>query len=281
MNAVLQGSAYRYCQKRRRLKGILDPIQAIKSFQLRRYLPSPELAPFIEHHWTIRWDLRGQSSYVFDFMPHSSVNFSITANRAWIIGLMDGVYSYEMKEAGASVGVIFKPGGFYTFWKKNLSTITNREIEAAEVFPKVDAAFRYSLIGLESDEAMVANMEMLLLSIKPCVDSNLELITSIFKAIKTDKYLRTVEEIAEQFTISERTLQYIFKRYVGIGLKSMLTRNRLMDAAELAAQIEDPDWATVAADLGYSHQSHFVNDFKKTIGKAPEQYVQFIHNKRI
>lgn len=279
MDVALQRPTHRYRQKRRRYKGILDPIQATTCFQLRQYLPSPELAPFIEHHWTIRWDLRGQSSYVFKFMPHSSINFSITTHRAWIIGLTDGVYAYEMKGTGSYVGTIFKPGGFYTFWKKNLSTITGREIEATKIFPEADVAFRYSLLGLESDETMIANVELLLLSRKPHVDPNLELVTSIFKAIKTDKYLRTVGEIVEQFAISERSLQYIFKKYVGIGLKSMLTRNRLMDAAELAAQIEEPDWASVAADLGYSHQSHFINDFKKLVGKAPEQYAQSIRAK--
>lgn len=279
MDAVLQSSIDSFRQKRRRHKGILDPFQAARCFQLKRYLPSPELAPFIEHHWTIRWDLRGQYPYVFEFMPHSSINFSITLKRAWIIGVTAGVYAYEMRETGSSVGVIFKPGGFYPFWKKNISSITGKEIEADEVFPEADTAFRHSLLGLESDEAMVAGVEKLLLSRNPYVDSSLELITSIFKTIKADKYLRTVEEIAERFAVSERTLQYIFKKYVGIGPKSMLTRNRLMDAAELAAQIEEPDWASVAADLGYSHQSHFVRDFKKTVGRTPEQYVQYIRNK--
>ena len=278
MDTILKTPAYHYHQKRRRYKGFLNPIQSHTHLQIRQYLPSPELAPFIDEHWIICWDLRGQSSYVFEIMPHSSVNLSIRSNRAWITGITDGVYRYEMKGIGAIIGSMFKPGGFYPFLQNNLSTITSREIEAAEVFTEANAAFRYSLLGLESDQAMIANMETLLLSRKPCIDPNLELVTSIFEAIKTDKYLRTVEEIAEQFAISERTLQYVFKKYVGIGPKSMLMRNRLMDAAGLAAQIEDPDWASVAIDLGYSHQSHFVNDFKKIIGKAPEQYVQYIRD---
>lgn len=278
MEAEIQRPATTYHKKNKRHKGILDPIRAATCFQLTRYLPSPELAPFVEHHWTIRWDLRGQSPYIFEFMPHSSVNFSITMNRAWIIGATSGVYEYEMKDTGSSVGVIFKPGGFYSFWKKNVSAITDKEIEAAEVFPEMDAAFRYSLLGLRNDEAMVAAVENLLLSREPHADPNQGLITSIFEAIKTDGNLCTVSEIAERFAVSDRTLQFLFNKYVGIGLKSMLARNRLMNAAELAAQIEEPDWATVAAELGYSHQSHFVNDFKKIVGKTPEQYARYIRN---
>lgn len=278
MKAEIQRPAPIYHKKNKRHKGILDPIRAATCFQLTRYLPSPELARFVEHHWTIHWDLRGQLPYTFGFMPHSSVNFSITMNRAWIIGATSGVYEYEMKDTGSSVGVIFKPGGFYSFWKKNISVITDKEIEAAEVFSEMDAVFRHSLLDLKNDETMVAAVENLLLSREPCADQSQELITLIFEAIKTDNNLCTVNEIAERFSVSERTLQFLFNKYVGIGLKSMLARNRLMNAVELAAQIEEPNWANVAAELGYSHQSHFVNDFKKIVGKTPEQYARYIRD---
>ena len=132
---------------------------------------------------------------------------------------------------------------------------------------------------MENDEAMVARVEELLLSRKPRIDQNLTLITSILEAVNTDKDLRTVEMVTERFSISERTVQYLFKKYVGVGLKWVLMRYRLLEAVELAAQLKDPNWALVAADLGYSHQSHFVNDFKKLVGKAPEQYAQSIRAK--
>ena len=70
----------------------------------------------------------------------------------------------------------------------------------------------------------------------------------------------------------KRQLQGLFNKYVGVGLKWVLMRYRLLEAAERAAHTPDLNWAAVAADLGYSHQSHFVNDFKKLIGQSPQQY---------
>lgn len=33
-----------------------------------------------------------------------------------------------------------------------------------------------------------------------------------------------------------------------------------------------PDWAALAADLGYSSQQHFITDFRRTVGLTPVQY---------
>ncbi len=279
MKAVLQKPAKQFPKKSSRHKGILDPVHAATRFELSRYLPSSELVPFVEHHWTIHWDLRGQPPYISEVLPHSSINFAFTVERGWITGITTGMYTYEVKDAGSIIGTMFKPGGFYPFWKKNIATITDQEVDAVTVFPEADEGFRYALFDQENDEAMVAKVEELLLSKKPRIDQNLTLITSILEAVNTDKYLRTVEMVTERFSVSERTVQYLFKKYVGVGLKWVLMRYRLLEAVELAAQLEDPNWALVAADLGYSHQSHFVNDFKKLVGKAPEQYAQSIRAK--
>ena len=279
MKTVLQKTAKSYQKKSSRHKGILDPVRAATRFDLSRYLPSPELAPFVEHHWTIHWDLRGQPPYISEVLPHSSINFAFTVERGWITGITTSMYTYEVKGTGSIIGTMFKPGGFYPFWKKNIATITDQEIDTVKVFPEADEDFRYRLFDMEDDEAMVAKVEELLLSKKPRSDENLVLITSILEAVNTDKELRTVEMVTERFSVSERTVQYLFKKYVGVGLKWVLMRYRLLEAVELAAQLEDLNWALVAADLGYSHQSHFVNDFKKLVGKAPEQYAQSIRAK--
>lgn len=279
MKNVLQKPAKQFSKKSSRHKGILDPVHAATRFELNRYMPSSELEPFVEHHWTIHWDLRGQPPYISEVLPHSSINFAFTAERGWITGITTGMYTYEVKDTGSIIGTMFKPGGFYPFWKKNIAAITDQEVDTVTVFPETDEDFRYRLFDMENDEAMVARVEELLLSRKPRIDQNLTLITSILEAVNTDKDLRTVEMVTERFSVSERTVQYLFKKYVGVGLKWVLMRYRLLEAVELAAQLEEPNWALVAADLGYSHQSHFVNDFKKLVGKAPEQYAQSIRAK--
>ena len=72
--------------------------------------------------------------------------------------------------------------------------------------------------------------------------------------------------------MSARTLQRLFRRYVGVGPKWVLQRYRLHEAAERIADGYDGDWAALALDLGYFDQAHFIKDFKALVGCSPAEY---------
>lgn len=277
MGDRLQKSADSFEKKSSEHPGILDPVNAAQRFRLARYLPSADLAPFVEHHWTIHWDLRGQPPYVSEVLPFPTVNVAFTDERGWVTGVTTGKYTYEVKDVGLIVGTMFRPGGFHAFWRRPVSELTDQVRPAVDVFPTGGDAFRTQMLAQTGDEARIAQVEDLLLAARPEADRNLGMITEVMQQVERDPELRTVDAVAQRVHLSGRTLQALFNKYVGVGLKWVLMRYRLVEAAELAARTPDPDWVTIALDLGYSHQSHFVNDFRKLIGKSPLQYVQAIH----
>jgi len=278
MSDGLQKSANHFEERSGKHQGILDPINAARQFQLNRYLPSVSLASLVEHHWVIRWDLRDQPPYVSQVLPYPSVNVAFSAERGWITGVTTGMYEYEVSDSGVIVGTMFKPGGFRAFWPHSVATLTDKTLDATEGFPDANDGFRQKLLGLHDNEQMVSQMEELLSAKQPVPDRNVAFINTIIEAVAADRDLRTVEMVAGQFHVSGRTLQHLFQNYVGVGLKWVIRRYRLIEAAELAAQLPKPNWAAIAAELGYTDQSHFVNDFKKIVGKPPSQYTQSIHS---
>ena len=54
----------------------------------------------------------------------------------------------------------------------------------------------------------------------------------------------------------------------------MIRRFRLYEAAERARH-GPVDWATLAAELGYSDQSHLTRDFTRALGMPPERYARY------
>ena len=56
MSDVLQKSADNY-----EPRGRLDPAGFERHVSFHNYLPPADLARFIEHFWTIRWDLAGNT----------------------------------------------------------------------------------------------------------------------------------------------------------------------------------------------------------------------------
>jgi AraC-like DNA-binding protein len=69
---------------------------------------------------------------------------------------------------------------------------------------------------------------------------------------------------------SPRSLQRLFREYVGVSPKWVLQRLRLHEAAE--RMLEGRDWAALALDLGYFDQAHFIHDFKAVTGRSPGEY---------
>ena len=276
MRKIFQKSAKEFLKKEDQRSSILDPINAAKRFRLHRYLPSEDLAFFVEHHWVIHWDLRTQEPYRSEVLPFPSVNMVFSPESATIAGVTTGKYSYEVRDQGAIIGTMFRPGGFHPFIEQSITVLTNKAIPITTVFPGAGDHFRQTLLALKNDKSMVACVEKQLRTKKPNSNPYITLINQIINSVITNGTLCTVRAVAKHFDMSERTLQHIFQTYVGVGLKWIIMRYRLQDAAELALKVDSPNWAKIAAELGYSSQSHFINDFKKVIGKSPAQYAKSI-----
>ena len=83
----------------------------------------------------------------------------------------------------------------------------------------------------------------------------------------------TVTLAAERHGLSERTLQRLFRRYVGVGPKWVLQRARLHDAVERLDTADGPvDLAALATELGWFDQAHFTRDFTALVGQSPAAY---------
>lgn len=251
-------------------KGILDSTNALNQFTLQRYDPSPALAPFVEQYWIVRWDLPAGESYTTELLPFPNVNIAITNTESMITGVTTSKYARTLSGRGVVVGAKFLPGGFEPFYKKPIERLTNQEVPLKTVFAA--GRIKDMVSRLDQDDApLVADLEKLLLTRRPERDDTIVAITAIIDAIKKDPTIRQVQTVCEQFEVSERTLQYSFKNYVGIGLKWIISRYRLQDVAD-AIDHGQTDWAALALAYGFSDQAHFIREFKKVTGETPLQY---------
>ncbi|HSW77257.1 MAG TPA: AraC family transcriptional regulator [Candidatus Chromulinivoraceae bacterium] len=183
---------------------------------------------------------------------------------------------YKAADSGRIIGARLFSGAFHALWQKSLADLYNTTIPLRQVFPDVNDAFIEKLL-LQPDEVAVYRLAELIQSKKPLADRNIELVDEIISAIETDN-LQDVKAVAQRFGKSERRLQQLFQEYVGIGIKWLLQRNRLIEAAVFIRDEDSPNWAALAFDLGYSSQQHFITDFKHVIGKTPIQYKKSLTN---
>ena len=94
----------------------------------------------------------------------------------------------------------------------------------------------------------------------------------IVNTIADDREITKVDDVVRLAGLGKRTLERLFREYVGVGPKWVIQHYRLQEAAEYAATPKPRDWADLAVRLGYADQAHFIRDFKRFVGQSPTRY---------
>lgn len=254
-------------------RGVLRPGQATQQFTLARHDPSAALAPFVDYHWIVRWDLRGQPGYSQTILPHPNVNLAFEESGAAIFGVDRKLFTRRLSGRGKALGIRFRPGGFRPFWGAPVSQLTNRVVPAAQVFGAVAEQALKLVLKAGPDTEMVAHAEALLCTLQPGPDPAAEQAALLVARIVADPALRRVDQLAAAAGLTVRSLQRLFAEYVGVTPKWVMRRTRLHEAAQHADSGVPVDWAELAADLGYADQAHLTRDFTATLGVPPSRYV--------
>jgi AraC-like DNA-binding protein len=253
-------------------RGVLRPGLAADRFDLVRLAPSAPLAPFVEYHWIVRWDLRGQPSHEQTIVPHPNVHLVFEASGAGIYGVDRSLFTRRLSGQGQALGVRFRAGCFRPFWGAPIAQLSDRVVPATRLFGPLAEKTRQAIMCADTDEDMVGGAESLLISALPERDPAAEQVASLVAWITSDASLRRVDQLSAASGLSVRGLQRMFADYVGVSPKWVMRRARLHEAAARADSGEPVDWAALAADLGYADQAHLTRDFTATIGVPPSRY---------
>jgi AraC-like DNA-binding protein len=255
-------------------RGVLRQDLAAGRFELTRHEPSALLAPFVDYHWIVRWDLRGQPPHEQAILPHPNVHLVFEASGAGIYGVDRALFTRVLTGRGQVLGVRFRAGCFRPFWQAPVSQLSDRVVPAARLFGPLAEKTRRAIIDAEGDAEMTGHAETLLCSALPDPDPLAAQAASLVRLIGADPALRRVDQLSAACGVSVRSLQRLFADYVGVSPKWVMRRARLHEAAERADLGEVVDWASLASDLGYSDQAHLTRDFTDTIGVPPARYAR-------
>ncbi len=268
-------------------RGVLQaPGDRGSAFFHQRLAPSPEICPFVQHFWYVQWDLRGCAPSTAETLPHPScylifehdlerpVDHPLVHRRAELSGVTSGKFSRSMEGQGRVFGLKFQPGGLRPFLNSSVSTLTDCVVAAPEVFGPDILMLATQLRGLDSPENMAAVTAAYFLRHLPVRDTNTELSTTLVNMILHDPSLLSVETLSRRSGRSIRSLQRLFKDYVGVPPKWVIRRFRLHEVLERLHAGEAIDGAQLAFDLGYADQAHLINDFRKLAGYTPTEYLR-------
>lgn len=235
---------------------------------LRRYWPSEDLAPFVEHYWIVRWDVA--EPVTAETLPHPSVHMVLGHGPSEIVGVMLGRFTTTLAGAGRVIGTKFRPGAFRAFIDRSVSSLSNRRTPLRDVFT---SDFDAAALAEEHDLRSIAIIESFLRSQKPVFDASMQLAGTITARIAAERDITRVEQVAELCGMNMRQVQRLFRESIGATPKWVIQRYRLIEAAERLSS-SAADLAALAHELGYADQAHFIRDFKRIVGRTPLGYAR-------
>jgi AraC-like DNA-binding protein len=244
-----------------------------------RYWPSDDLAPFVEHYWTIEWDV--PEPIVRETLPHPSVHLILEQGRnEELAGVATSKFTRVIEGKSRVFSVKFYPGGFRPFIDAPVSTLSNRVFDLSEVLGASARGLCDRALAHADHQSTIDVIENFLRAFHPRADDSLFLVQRIAGRVIDDRTITRVEQIVDEFDIGKRTLQRVFDDYVGVSPKWIIQRFRLHEAAERIASSANVRWSAIALELGYADQAHFIRDFKKLIGKSPADYSRMLYPER-
>jgi len=258
-------------------RGILNPGAEGERFQLTRLAPAAGVAGLVERYWSVRWQLAEGDSYLSETMPFPSVNVVFEPGASAVNGISTRRWSRTLRGTGRVFGVKFLPGAFAPFFPGPIRRLNDRRLPIAELFGPAGVELERALLAEPEDSARARVFEAFLASRLPAHDPERARVAQIVELALTGAGLRRVDQLAEAAGLPMRSLQRLFRRYLGVTPKWTLCRFRMQEAAQRVSQGSQVDWAALAHELGYFDQAHFSSDFKAQIGKTPGEYAALTH----
>jgi AraC-like DNA-binding protein len=258
-------------------KGLLTPGGIESPFRHGRKIPSGDLGRFIEHFWTVEWDLRGCAPVMVETLPHPCVYLIIEdedSQRTGVAGVNPGRYTREIQGHGRVIGTKFRPAMFHPFFNRRVSEIRGRVASVPSVFGRPGGQLVKDILSEPDTLGAVLLVEDFLTSLLPEPNRDLEALRDSVERISIDRSIVRVEQAASMAGMNLRRLQRVFNEFVGIGPKWVIRRYRLQEAAMLlisGARIDMPD---LALQLGYFDQAHLIRDFRAAVGKTPAEFAK-------
>lgn len=257
-------------------RGIVHAAVGQDKFTLSQFEPGLLLRPFVERYWVVRFALPPGAAHTQTVLSYPNVNLAFEHDRmgrhAWIYGIPSRPFVRELRGEGRVLGIKFRAGGFYPFWRQDIADLTGTTVAAAALLSSDTDRWMHDILDANDDAGMASRAESMLLARLPSRDEQAELAADIVRQVIEDREIIRVEQMSELSGLSIRQLQRLFRKYIGVTPKWIIKRFRLQEVAARLEQDAAVQWAELAVQYGYFDQAHLIKDFKSVLGKSPVEY---------
>jgi len=263
-------------------RGVLHPGRTVAVAHLAHHRDiAPVLAPYIEHYWSVRWELGDGPPFRSEVLASPAVNLSVeTGDRdrfglalpaVLVHGPVTRRFVLDLDGWGRVTAARFQLGGFAALTGE--APLRDRVTPLAGEIGRPARTVLAAVVAHDDDAGRAAALDALLAERAPDPPAAYLELCALLARLRRDRALGRVEDLARDAGVSVRSLQRLFAAFVGVTPKAVLVRYRLQD---VLAALDDgeQDLAALAAGLGWSDQAHLSRDFRAAVGVTPSAYAR-------
>ncbi|MGM0123775.1 hypothetical protein IGI37_001149 [Enterococcus sp. AZ194] len=161
------------------------------------------------------------------------------------------------------MGLRLMPGAFHQLTGRKAIEAMDNFLSITEVYTEFDASYFFSLSFEKAKMYLINFINQKTQGIRP------SLYTQLFNELIHDPPT-SVAEMSQQLNISQSQCQRNFNKNYGLTPKVVLSIIRFQKSLGILTKTEQKP-SEVLASVQYYDQSHFINDFKRTIGLTPHE----------
>ncbi len=249
----------------------------------QEYEVSPPLNSFILCYWKFLGPDNGKPINHF-ITPDASPSLVFVSNPKYgfkgtsLFGPTKYISETPVLDGSITMGIRFKPGYIFSLFGLTGQDLREQNIKPAPPMGNLD--YQSALNLLDQKDAIFSFLDKeLIKTIDTLQAHSNQVVKTAIQLILQSKGNIKIAELLKQIPLSERQLQKIFKREVGLSLKEFAITMRLR-AAIISIELEKTDYQDVVFESGYYDQAHFIRDFSKLSKISLPKFKKYIKNIR-
>jgi AraC-like DNA-binding protein len=248
------------------------------SHTMSRYPVDDEFRGLLRRFWIPVWSVPPGLEAPQKVLQYPVALVVVSAEYARFYGVVPGLSTTTLTGEGWAVGVMCEPAAGSLIADGSMAAYTDRFVDVAEVLgddgTRMVARVRGAMAAdPRSPAAHRAAMDAVgdaLRRFLP-IDAEGELVNELVALVEQRPDVTRVAQLCAETGLSERSLQRLVQRRLGLTPKWLVQRRRLHEAAE-RLRSRSTTLAEVAAALGYADQPHFSRDFARVTGMTPGEF---------
>jgi AraC-like DNA-binding protein len=249
-----------------------QPNSELPHLGFRRYLPHPQLQPWVQNYWTAKQNNLPDSGFTETLYPDGgiSLTFCFGDDLPKIkLKTQQAASKIFIREAIDWMGIRFHPGGLFKLFSLDMKWLMDAN-EDPEVLRDEMNDIQEELAELDNANARLLKLEHWLLD--KCYRRNPGV--GLLQSLPQDFLVsnRSLDEMIKPLAISRRQLERKFQQEIGMSPAHLKRLLKIKQARESISVDPLRSLTEIALDCGFYDQSHFIHHFQKITGQTPGQY---------